>query len=357
MVEALVDPEEIPALAEVHFGEVEDAVRKIRKNASELARRGGEIDGAWAAGIGMNYLVPNGAVLGEKLLPVKQQASKIAEAAQSAAGALQEYAGAGAPIKQSLQRLKRDAEHLVARAKPLGDGWRHKPELVEENDRIASAVRVKVAAHDEARQTAVDKINATNDGPGTNWAERQRQYLGFGGFGTTGLGAAAVWRTRYKFGTFAPRGYLPGGRYGYLPWKDEPLWKNTYRRMSSTNWQAKGYAAASRNKWLTVGKWGGRVSLGFTAVTSGLGQWGRDSQDPNMSTGKRVARTGVKATGTTLGAWGGAEGGAAAGAAVGAAFGGVGAPVGAVVGGLVGAAAGSGVGSKIADGFNSLMGK
>ncbi|MGW2331426.1 hypothetical protein ACWC5C_37495 [Streptomyces sp. NPDC001700] len=360
MTDALVAPEEIPTLDDVHFDDLGAAVSKIRYNASGLERRGGEIDVSWAEGIALNYGAPHGAFLAEKAVPVKQQASKLAEAARTAADALQEYARAGAPVKKSLQQLKRDAESLVAQAKPLGEGWRHKPHLVEENDRIASAVRVKTAAHDEARQTAVDKINATNDGAGTNWAEQGRQYLGWGGFGTTGLGASVSWASYYRHGKFAPRaGYLPwqNGSGRFLPWKNEPLWKNTFRRMWSSNWEAKSYAAASRSKWLTVGKWGGRASLGLTAVTSGLSQWGQDSQDPNMSTGKRVARTGAKATGATLGAWGGAEAGAAGGAAVGAAFGGVGAPVGAVVGGLVGAAAGSGVGSKIADGFNSLIGK
>ncbi|MEU6119288.1 hypothetical protein ABZ840_32710 [Streptomyces sp. NPDC047117] len=357
MADTLIDPAEIPSLDDVHFGDVEAAVKRMRTAAAGLERRGGEIDGSWAAAVGLNYLAPNGAVLAEKLVPVKQQASKVSQAALTTADALQAYVDAGAPVKKALKQLKRDAESLVAKARPLGDGWRTKPDLVEENDRIASAVRVRTATYDEACRTAADKINTTNDGPGTHWAERGRQYLGFGGYGTTGLGAAVSWMGYYKYGKFAPRGFLPGGGYGYLPWKNEPLWKNTYRRMQSTNWQAKPYAAASRSKWLTVGKWGGRASLGLTAVTSGMSQWSQDAQDPHMSTGKRVARTGVKATGTTAGAWAGAEGGAAAGAAVGAAFGGVGAPVGAVVGGLVGAAAGAGVGSKIADGFNSLIGK
>ncbi|MFI0778351.1 hypothetical protein [Streptomyces sp. NPDC021212] len=357
MTDALVDPEEIPTLDDVHFGDLETAVKKIRHNASGLERRGGEIDVAWAEGVGMHYLVPNGIVLSEKITPVKQQASKVAEAARTTADALQEYAHVGAPVKKSLRQLKRDAESLAAKAKPLGDGWRHKPDLVEENDRIASAVRGKVAAYDEALRTAVDKINATNDGPGTNWAEQGRQTLGYGGYGTTGLGAAVSWMGYYKYGRFAPRGVLPSGRYGYLAWKNEPLWKNTYRRMWSKNWQAKPYAAAARNKWGTVGKWGGRASLGLTAVTSGLSQWGADAQDKNMSTGKRVARTATKSLATTGGAWAGAEGGAAAGAAVGAVFGGVGAPVGAVVGGLVGAAAGSGIGSEAGDWLNGIIGK
>ncbi|MFD5734663.1 hypothetical protein ACFWIY_17795 [Streptomyces sioyaensis] len=357
MAYKLVDPEEIPSLDDVHFGDLEAAVRKIRGTASSVERRGGEIDGSWAAGVALHYGAPNGVVLAEKFVPVKQQASTVAQAAQTAAGALQEYAGAGAPIKKSLKQLKRDAEALVAKAKPLGDGWREKPDLVEENDRIMSAVHRKVAAHNEARQTAVDKINATNDGPGTNWATKASQNLGFVGYGTTGLGASVSYMSLYRHGKFAPRGYLPNGRYGYVPWKNEPLWKNTLQRMDSKNWQAKPYAAAARNKWLTVGKWGSRAGLGLTAVTSGLSQWGQDSQDANMSTGKRVARTGIKAAGATAGAWGGAEAGAMAGTAVGAAVGGVGAPVGAVVGGLVGAAAGSGIGSEIADGFNSLIGK
>ncbi|MFI9028255.1 hypothetical protein [Streptomyces sp. NPDC053560] len=353
MADTLIDPAEIPSLDDVHFGEVEAAVKRMRTAAAGLERRGGEIDGSWAAAVGLNYLAPNGAVLAEKLVPVKQQASKVSQAALTAADALQAYVDAGAPVKKALKQLKRDAESLVAKARPLGDGWRTKPDLVEENDRIASTARVKTATYDEACRTAADKINATNDGPGTHWAERGRQYLGFGGYGTTGLGAATVWRTNYKYGRFAPQG--SNGRF--LNVRQASLWDNTWRRMQGSNWKAKSYMAATRNKWLSVGKWGGNASLGLTAVTSGLSQWSADSQDGNMSTGKRVARTGVKAAATTGGTWAGAESGAAVGTAVGAAFGGVGAPVGAVVGGLVGAAAGSGLGSAAGDWLNGIVGK
>jgi len=365
MTDTLVDPETIPTLDEIDFENLHGNVGKIRRTCGDVQRGGSAIDGQWAAGVALHYLAPNGTVLSEKLTPLKQNSAAVAKSCQGAADALAGYASKGAPIKKALKQLKRDAQDLVAKAKPLGDDWQSKHELVEENNRIKSAVTNKVNDHEQAQKDCADKIHATNDGPGTNAGGLIREYGGYLGYGTTSWGAIVSNANYHKFGEFRPRG--ADGKY--IKFKDMPFWERAKLGMetgapwqkklglsSNSNWQAKAYQSASRAKWLKLGKFGGPIGVGLTAVTSGMDQWGQDSQNPNMSTGTKVVRTGAKAVGTAGGAWAGAEAGAAIGTGIGAACGGVGAPVGAVVGGLIGAAVGSGIGSKIADGFNSLFG-
>ena len=91
-----------------------------------------------------------------------------------------------------------------------------------------------------------------------------------------------------------------------------------------------------------------KVSKGFVAVdvaVSGYEQWEKDSHNPSIGTGEKVARAATAGAGSAAGGWAGAQAGAAVGACVGG-------PVGAVVGGAVGAAIGSGVGKWVADKAN-----
>ena len=88
-------------------------------------------------------------------------------------------------------------------------------------------------------------------------------------------------------------------------------------------------------------KYAGR---GATAVTFGLDaydQWEKDSHNPSIGTGEKVARAATSGAGSAAGGWAGAQAGAAAGAFVGG-------PVGAVVGGVAGAVIGSGAGKWMA---------
>ena len=81
-------------------------------------------------------------------------------------------------------------------------------------------------------------------------------------------------------------------------------------------------------------KYAGRAS---TAVTFGLDaydQWEKDSHNPSIGTGEKVARAATSGAGSAAGGWAGAQVGATAGAFVGG-------PVGAVVGGIAGAVVGS----------------
>lgn len=354
MPTVLIDPEEIPTLDEVHFEDLEAAIREMREAAGSLRRHGAEIDAEWAANIALNYLAPNGQALAEKMIPVKQNAGRLAEAGTATADALQGYANEGIPLKVALKGLKRDAGALVAKVNGVtatGMRWEDQPELVEENERLRARLRQHVTAHEEARQNAASRINATNNGPGASTPEQLSDYLGMMNYPLFALGSLSAEMIFHRYGRFAPT----GAKGRFVSVKNATLWENTWRRLSSKNWIAKPYASTARAKWLKAGTWGTRAGGIVAAGTAGLDQWDKDSQNAAMSTEKRVARTGVKAAGAGGGAIAGAKIGAAAGGAVGAAFGGVGAPVGAVVGGLVGAAVGSGVGSSVADGFNKYV--
>lgn len=137
-------------------------------------------------------------------------------------------------------------------------------------------------------------------------------------------------------------------------------WRYAFKDRKLSNWSvpkgAEGTKAAKAvdmarkvgsSKAMTyAGRAGTAVSFGVDAYQ----QWEKDSHNPSIGTGEKVARAATAGAGSAAGGWAGAEAGAAVGACVGG-------PVGAVVGGAVGAAIGSGVGKKVADGANSLIHK
>ena len=351
MTDTLVDPQSIPTLDDVDFEDLHDDIGTIRSSAGDVENGGSAIDGQWATGMGAHYVGWD--KLAEVAVPVKENAASVATSCQGAADALQAYAHTGASIKKALKQLKRDAEDLVAKAKPLGESWRHKQELVDENDRIKRGVRSKVRAHHEAQQHAADKIHATNDGPGTDTAGRIAEYVSWAGLVNTGLGHGVTTRTQLKLSRFAPR----DAQGNYVRWKGESRWRNARRAMDlERNWQAPKDGSLARAKWIRIGKWSGGLGTGITIVTTAGTQWSQDSQDPHMSTGKKVERTAFKTGGTAGGAWAGAQGGAQLGAGIGFFFGGpAGSATGALVGGIIGGVVGSDLGSKGGDKLNEHL--
>mgnify|MGYP000881784564 CR=1 FL=1 len=98
-----------------------------------------------------------------------------------------------------------------------------------------------------------------------------------------------------------------------------------------------------------AGRAGNVLSFGISAHE----QWEKDSHNPSMGDGEKVARATTKGLGSAAGGWAGGLAGAKVGAAAGACIGGpVGAAVGGIVGGVVGGAIGSGVGGWVADQAN-----
>jgi surface antigen len=133
-------------------------------------------------------------------------------------------------------------------------------------------------------------------------------------------------------------------------------WRHALNDAKLSNWSvpkgAEGTRAAkavdmarkvgSSNAMKYAGRAGAAVSFGVDAYQ----QWEKDSHNPSIGTGEKVARAATAGAGSAAGGWAGAQAGAAVGACVGG-------PVGAVVGGAVGAAVGSGVGKGIADWVNT----
>ena len=137
--------------------------------------------------------------------------------------------------------------------------------------------------------------------------------------------------------------------------KGTKQWRYAFKDRKLSNWSvpkgAEGTKAAKAvdmarkvgsSKAMTyAGRAGTAVSFGVDAYQ----QWEKDSHNPSIGTGEKVARAATAGAGSAAGGWAGAEAGAAVGACVGG-------PVGAVVGGAVGAAIGSGAGKWLADKAN-----
>jgi surface antigen len=133
-------------------------------------------------------------------------------------------------------------------------------------------------------------------------------------------------------------------------------WRYAFKDRKLSNWSvpkgAEGTKAAKAvdmarkvgsSKAMTyAGRAGTAVSFGVDAYQ----QWEKDSHNPSIGTGEKVARAATAGAGSAAGGWAGAEAGAAVGACVGG-------PVGAVVGGAVGAAIGSGAGKAFAGWVNT----
>lgn len=165
-----------------------------------------------------------------------------------------------------------------------------------------------------------------------------------------GFGVGQSWMTRVQQGRFAPRGQLPNGRYGYLPWKTSPWYTTAWRAAQGSNWQAKPYQSTSYSRWSTAGKWVGRGGAALGFATAGYSQYLADANDPTLSTSERVGRIGMRTAVQGTAGWGGAMLGGKVGAGIGMAVGGpVGAVIGGVAGGIIGGVIGSGIGNEVAD--------
>ena len=142
--------------------------------------------------------------------------------------------------------------------------------------------------------------------------------------------------------------------------KGTKQWRYAFKDRKLSNWSvpkgAEGTKAAKAvDMARKVGsskalKYAGRAGTAVSFGVDAYQQWEKDSHNPSIGTGEKVARATTAGAVSAAGGWAGAQAGAAVGACVGG-------PVGAVVGGAVGAAIGSGVGKKVADGANSLIHK
>ena len=142
--------------------------------------------------------------------------------------------------------------------------------------------------------------------------------------------------------------------------KDASPWKQITERGNLKNWKVPGVDAVkggsrtikAADALRTGGKLAGRACAVLDGVVSAYDSYQSDSyHHPEMGQGEKVARAGV--TGAL--AAGGAYVGATYGAQLGAAIGAVGGPVGILAGGIIGGVVGGFIGSKIGQKAASLV--
>ena len=140
--------------------------------------------------------------------------------------------------------------------------------------------------------------------------------------------------------------------------KGTQQWKHALSDRKLSNWSPTKAAEGSTGAKVvdTVRKagkplkWAGRAGTAVSFGVDAYEQWQKDSKDPSIGQGEKVARAATKGAGSAAGGWAGAQAGAAIGACVGG-------PVGAAVGGIVGGVVGSGAGKALADWGNNMMHK
>lgn len=138
----------------------------------------------------------------------------------------------------------------------------------------------------------------------------------------------------------------------------KPRWVRNDRHLSnwevpegkSGTWGGKTVAAARK-----AAPYLEKVDKGFVAVdfaVSGYEQWQKDSHNPSLSEGKKVARATTTGAASAAVGFAGAKAGAAIGASFGVAGGPIGVAVGGVAGGIIGGVAGSWAGKTAANWLN-----
>ena len=141
----------------------------------------------------------------------------------------------------------------------------------------------------------------------------------------------------------------------------KPRWVKNDRHLS--NWEVpKGKSGTWGGKTVAAARKAApyleKVDKGFVAVdfaVSGYEQWQKDSHNPSLSEGKKVARATATGAGSAVGGYAGAKLVATIGASIGVAGGPVGVAVGGVVGGIAGGVAGSWLGKTGANWFNNTF--
>lgn len=126
-------------------------------------------------------------------------------------------------------------------------------------------------------------------------------------------------------------------------------WVNRPYTRGTTAWKVQQAA----NKAAPALKWAGRASAVLSGALAGWDQYKKDSSNPSMGEGEKVARAGTQAVTQGAVGWGGAWAGAQAGAMLGSFGGPIGIAAGSIIGGAAGGMAGSKFGKKMGDVINT----
>ena len=125
-------------------------------------------------------------------------------------------------------------------------------------------------------------------------------------------------------------------------------WVNRPYTRGTTAWKVQQAA----NKAAPALKWAGRASAVLSGALAGWDQYKKDSSNPSMGEGEKIARAGTQAVTQGGGGWGGAWMGAQAGAMLGSFGGPIGIAAGSIIGGAAGGMAGSKLGKMAGDAIN-----
>jgi len=144
--------------------------------------------------------------------------------------------------------------------------------------------------------------------------------------------------------------------------REASLWKQVTERGNLKNWKVPSVNAVEGGSRVVKaadalrigGKVAGRACAVLDGVVSAYDNYQSDSyHHPEMGQGEKIARAGVTGAASAAGGYGGALVGAKVGAAIGAFGGPVGILAGGVIGGVVGGLIGSKIGQGIATGINN----
>ena len=125
-------------------------------------------------------------------------------------------------------------------------------------------------------------------------------------------------------------------------------WVNRPYTRGTTAWKVQQAA----NKAAPALKWAGRASAVLSGALAGWDQYKKDSSNPSMGEGEKIARAGTQAVTQGVSGWGGAWMGAQAGAMLGSFGGPIGIAAGSIIGGAFGGIASTAAGKKAGDFFN-----
>ena len=135
------------------------------------------------------------------------------------------------------------------------------------------------------------------------------------------------------------------------------LWAKT----KASNWVNKPYTRGTTawkvqqgvTKAAPVLKGLGYASAGLSGALAGWDQYKKDSANPSMGEGEKIARAGTQAVTQGVGGYAGGWAGAQVGMTIGA----VGGPIGIAAGGIIGAAIGGMAGSKLGESVGNAINK
>ena len=165
-----------------------------------------------------------------------------------------------------------------------------------------------------------------------------------------------------RFQPRSPKGHPNAGAFMRVADRNKmgtlrTLWAKT----KTSNWVNKPYTRGTTawkvqqgvTKAAPVLKGLGYASAGLSGALAGWDQYKKDSANPSMGEGEKIARAGTQAVTQGVGGYAGGWAGAQVGMTIGA----VGGPIGIAAGGIIGAAIGGMAGSKLGESVGNAINK